>query len=127
MRKQHAEHNEKACLLLEKNGNFDDWVITTAFYSALHYVQYELFPLVRGAKTFPDFENYYASISFQNRKSKHKETIDLVQLEIQAVGSMYRWLHDASRTARYKNYFVSKEKSERAVSNLQKIKNACAR
>ena len=31
MRKAHAEHNEKACDFLYNNGNFHDWVVTTAF------------------------------------------------------------------------------------------------
>ncbi len=126
MRKQHAAHNESVCLLLKSNGSYNDWVVTTAFYSALHYVQNEMFPLTIGTTTYNDFENYYTSI-IRYRKSKHKTTIDLVQSQMPTVGPVYRWLHDVCMTARYKNYQISLKKSNRAYNNLKTIKSACVK
>lgn len=52
MRKQHAIHNEEACDFLLSSNKFNDWVITTAFYSALHFVQHEIFPLTHDDKKY---------------------------------------------------------------------------
>ena len=41
----HAIHNKEACEYLSKEPKFSDWVITTAFYSALHFIDYKIFPL----------------------------------------------------------------------------------
>lgn len=41
---QHGEHNEEVCDLLALNQKFSDWTITTAFYAALHFVSYKIFP-----------------------------------------------------------------------------------
>ncbi len=43
---EYAQHNEKACKYLDKKPEFTDWVITTAFYSALHFVRYKIFPII---------------------------------------------------------------------------------
>lgn len=58
----HAIHNELACKYLNKKPEFADWVITTAFYSALHYLTGKMFPmniLENGKKVkVSDFESY---------------------------------------------------------------------
>ena len=52
MKQEHAKHNEDACHYLNQSGKYNDWVITTAFYSAMHYVQYELFSMEVGDKAY---------------------------------------------------------------------------
>lgn len=59
MKGKHAAHNEKACDYLLKSRLFNDWVITTAFYSALHYVQDEIFPLTEDRKTYNNFNIFF--------------------------------------------------------------------
>ena len=40
----HAKHNESVCNYLGRNSAFGDWVITSAFYSAMHYVRHLMIP-----------------------------------------------------------------------------------
>ncbi|MEJ7683795.1 MAG: hypothetical protein WKG06_39235 [Segetibacter sp.] len=44
-RLDHAIHNENVCSYLELKKEYADWIITTAFYSALQFVSYKIFPL----------------------------------------------------------------------------------
>jgi hypothetical protein len=122
MSKAHAEHNERACDFLILDGNFTDWIVTTAFYSALHYVQHEIFPLANGTVTYPNFNNYYSSLTFP-KASKHSVTANLVGSELSTCETSYRWLLDACHTARYKNYVVSKKKAQTAKAKLVAIKS----
>ena len=63
----HAKHNEEACRELLRTGKFNDWVITTAYYSAIYYVTYELFPAQYevGGKALNclNFQDYYFKLS----------------------------------------------------------------
>lgn len=120
-KKTHAQRNEKLCLSLNKEGEFYDWSITTAFYSALHYVQFEIFPLNDGRRSFGSLDAYYNSI--QGRKnSKHNVTIELVYEHLPEAGSKYKWLHDTCINARYHNYNIPKGVSDISISYLNKIK-----
>jgi len=122
MSKAHAEHNENLCDFLIKEGKFNDWIITTAFYSSLHFVQHEIFPLVKGGVTYPNFNNYYNNILQPIGKSKHTGTKDLVKSEIPLAHPQYRWLFDACMNARYSNYAVSNPKAKQAKNNLTTLK-----
>ena len=77
--KDHAIHNELACIYLDKCTDFPDWVITTSFYSSLHFLQHKLFPIkvglgkIRGktqSVVFDDFESYHL---FKN----NRENLDI--------------------------------------------------
>ncbi len=82
----HANHNKEVCDYLSKNPNYSDWIITTAFYSALHFVDYKIFPLkftFNGSEyNFLKFDDYY---DFYTKKinirglSRHKARLDLVE------------------------------------------------
>ncbi|MNE72730.1 hypothetical protein D3C80_1686970 [compost metagenome] len=122
MSKQHAEHNEKVCDLLIADGKFNDWIVTTAFYSALHYAQNEIFPYETGGVTYRNFNHYYSSLP-NSKASKHTVTLRLVGSEMSVCEQSYRWLLDACHTARYKNYNISKKKASTAKSKLDKIKS----
>lgn len=80
MRKEHAIHNEAACDFLLSSKRFNDWVVTTAFYSALHFIQHELFPLINAGKSYPDLNIYYGSVLRKKQKglTKHHATLQLV-------------------------------------------------
>lgn len=125
MRKDHGLHNEEACDFLLESGKFNDWVVTTAFYSALHYVQYEIFPLTEGGTTYPTFNSYYFNVLKKKNKklSKHKALIALTKKKFNKCSGYYRWLHDACQTARYTNYTVDGTIAIKARDNLNKIKS----
>lgn len=40
----HAKHNYEVCFFLYEKTKYNDWIITTAYYSAIHFVYYKLFP-----------------------------------------------------------------------------------
>ncbi len=128
MSKDHAEHNEKACTLLRADGQYFDWVVTTAFYSALHFVQNEIFPFTIGRRSYTCFDNYYNGYFGPGRKpSKHQTTIDLVASEIRPCTSAYRFLYDTSMTARYRKYKVLESIADKAIKELQIVKDNCSK
>jgi len=124
-RRSHAVHNEKACDYLLKSRQFNDWVVTTAFYSALHYVRSVLFPLTINGTTYNNLDNYFYVLRNKphNNLSKHQIIIQLVNSNLKSVASHYRWLHDSCMTTRYNDYQVSDKKAKTARKRLSQIKN----
>lgn len=124
MKKLHAIHNEEACNFLLTSKKFSDWVVTTAFYSALHFVQHELFPLTDNGHKYTDFNVYFGKVLKEKNKklSKHSATIELVKTNLPLCSSYYRWLHDACMSARYNNYNVSESKAINANNCLVEMK-----
>jgi len=128
----HADHNDKACEFLAMSP-YSDWVVTTAFYSSLHYVLYKMFPLKAsiGGKTdeFQTFEDYYieysASINLGRPVGKHSSITDLVETNIPKIAADYNKLKDISWTARYNDYKVDKLFSREALRLMKKIKGEC--
>lgn len=124
MSKAHAQHNEALCHFLLEDGRFNDWVVTSAFYSALHFAHNELFPLTENEKIYENFDIYFNYVLKNTHKSisKHQGTIQLVKKLIPESLPHYRWLYDACMNARYSNYKVSDEKSKRAKKELDTLK-----
>jgi hypothetical protein len=127
MSKAHAEHNEKLGLVIDALNNYDDWVVTTAFYACIHFVEYKLFPLTENGTTYHTFNKYYNDIILAGgkRTSKHNVKLSLVKSYLPAVGANYKRLMDNCFTARYNNYLVGKTLSQIAVSDMGYIKSAC--
>jgi len=64
---KHAEHNEKAYRYLCKEPEFCDWIITTAFYSAIHFIRHRMLPYdvqLKNGNThkFENFESLFNSL-----------------------------------------------------------------
>jgi len=124
----HAKHNEDACNYLIEAGNFRDWVVTTAFYSALHYIEYELFPLQDGGNQYESFPLYYRNVLVPNaikeelEINKHEALIGLVKDKLAHIYANYKWLHDSCMNARYNRYTVSRTISKKARISLSEIK-----
>jgi hypothetical protein len=120
----HAQHNEELCDLLLANGKFDDWVITTAFYSAIHLVDHQIFPLtIASEPQFGSFSQYC------NRKElgipPHKIRRDLVTRYLPECSGAFNWLYDACHGARYNSYKVSPDIAKQAKKKLDEIKKSC--
>lgn len=124
MKKKQALHNEDACNFLFKSKKYNDWVVTTAFYSALHFVQHEIFPLIENGKTFTDIESYFSYCKPSKIKgyNKHSLTMDLVKNHIPPAYSHYKRLFDSCMNARYVNYLVSFPKAKISKEDLADIK-----
>lgn len=125
---EHAQHNEKACKYLNIKSDYLDWVITTAFYSALHYVRHKLIPvtvILNGKNvTFNDFENYFR---YNNPLSisKHEFLESKVNEKMPEIGPHYSYLMNTCKNARYINYKFGRKESGQAVAYLKLIKEAC--
>ena len=116
-----AQHNEQAANLLLEN-RFYDWVITTAFYSAVCYVDAAIFPLVdSGGGTYQDMDSYARA----KNATKHTIRRDLVRKHLAVIKSQFQRLFDQSQTARYHSYQATEFHAGQALLNLQMVKNAC--
>lgn len=128
MRKEHAEHNEAVCDLLITDGNYDDWVVTTAFYSALHFACYKIFPFSEGNKTINDIDEYYTIAKRSNPDlTKHSCIKNLIKSRFIDINSYYAALFDLCKTARYHDYKISKLKATLAREHLGIIKTKALR
>lgn len=129
IQKHHAVHNEAACDFLLNSKQFNDWVITTAFYSAIHFVHSEIFPLEEDGKVYKGFDSYFSLIMKRknNKLTKHTATIQLVKIHLNKSASHYRWLFDACMNARYSNYVVSNTKARIARDHLTSLKNSMSK
>lgn len=122
---RHACHNEEVCKLINANGKFPDWVITTAFYSAIHFVSFRIFPIIvenegghQDQLTTLDEYHRYHGFKF----SKHQALSDLVYMRYPNISPDFDWLMDLCMTARYQNYQQVQEDATRALKLLDTIK-----
>lgn len=128
LRRKHAQHNESACRYLFKCEAYPDWVVTTAFYSSLHFVKYKAFPLKEGGKLFEDFESYYKvkkSLNAREKRSKHDVIIDVANNHLRKIGASYQELHDLCSSARYFDYRVKDADVALAMELFEEIKAYC--
>lgn len=115
----HARHNKKACDLLHENGGFPDWVITTAFYSAMHYSYSIIFPCIEDGQTYNDIEAY--ADDHKHHHTKHGTTVHLVTVKFFAIAASYKLLKDAAHAARYHDFEHPKEVVAKVRKTLDKI------
>lgn len=125
--KLHAEHNEKVCREIINLAGYDDWIITTAFYTCIHYVEHKIFPLTEAGTTYDTFNRYYNNIILSKAKriSKHQLKVNLVYSYLPSVGDCYKRLFDNCYTARYNNYKIGATLSKIAIEDMEKVKLAC--
>lgn len=127
MHLQHAEHNEELCEKINELKEYDDWVVTTAFYSCIHFVEHRLFPLNEQNVTYQTFDKYYNDtvLSKSRKTSKHATKLRLVESYLPKVYPHYRRLMDNCMTARYRNYRIGKTLSSIAISDMKAVKTEC--
>jgi len=120
----HGLHNNELCDLLISMGNddFNDWIVTTAFYSALHFVHHYIFPLNLQDKTYRSFDVYYLVEQQERDLSKHTVTRNLVGTYISELSVKYNWLFKECYNARYRNYIVHKSIAKSAKQYLDEIR-----
>jgi len=129
MRLEHGLHNEKLCDHLFNNmqGEFNDWVVTTAFYACIHFVEHKTFPREIGGMFFTDFEGYCSHRHFEkgDKRSKHSLKAQLVGEEMPKMRKRYEWLKANSMKARYANHEVPENDAKTAHRLMKAIKQAC--
>lgn len=121
---KHAQHNEKASVLLLSSNIYYDWVITTPFYAALHYIEFALFPFKMDGIKFMDFNTYHAFSINRNKPkySKHQSLSMLFELKHPKGSFYYQWLFEQCIHVRYTNYQVSKETAILSINYLNELK-----
>ncbi|WP_158797770.1 hypothetical protein [Pedobacter sp. L105] len=124
-KKLHGLHNSKACELLIQSGDgeFNDWVVTTAFYSALHLVHHHLFPLLVFRRMYKTFDSYYNNQYPEQELPKHTVTKDLVFEYLFVISSKYNWLFKECYNARYRSYHIDGAVAKTAKGYLEEIKS----
>lgn len=128
MRKAHSKHNEDLCLHLMEQGGFNDWVVTTAFYSALHLTQHQLFPHTYLSVRCNSFSSYYVEVKKETPSiNKHKAQLDLIYRNLNGAYPSYKFLMDSCHYARYNDYNTSLGVAEKAKVSLDTIKMNCNR
>ena len=128
----HANHNYNACGFLKSEGKYNDWVVTTAFYSCMHYLYVKAFPdsyIVNNKKSnFSSFHIYYKEYKrFNPTISKHNATIDIgAEIFPGNIAAAYKALYDDCHSARYKNYNVLPIIVETSLNSLECIRQYCS-
>jgi len=124
-KKEHALRNFNLCIKLFDEGQYRDWVVTTAFYSAVQYIEYTIFPLVLKKVEYSDFDEYYEAKSNNGFPNKHNIRKRLVSEQLPKIRTQYRDLLDECHTARYYTYETSPSKAIEAKKNIEYIKSEC--
>ena len=126
----HALHNEEACLFIDSSRRFPDWVVITAFYSALHFVDVKLFPdrypIPNGrTKIFFSLDDYYQRMTKVQRRSRHDLRLQLTKDNLREIGSLYECLLHQSFTFRYETFDADQSDADTAIRSLEAIKSFC--
>ncbi len=123
----HAKHNSDVCLHLTNETDYYDWIVTTAFYSSLHYIEHRLFPLEINKTIYQSFDEYYHKCFSvkEHRPNKHKVRSKLVDKYMESIAFCYNRLKDCCYTARYDDYNISKPTATSAQVLLSSIEKFC--
>ena len=131
----HATHNYQVCYKINDIEDCRDWVITTAFYSSMKFMEDNLFPkdyehprkhkIFENYKSFPEYIRAYGGLDGSN---KHRIMSDLIENNITDynVIDSYKDLKDACHTARYICYKVGDDRLKQSLEALEVIKNFCS-
>ena len=131
IRLNHARHNKDVSKYLrDSEKNYTDWEVTTAFYSALHYITSFLFPgqyeVAGKSRHYLSFEDSYrANKQSGNSISKHRLLEKLVGATCPEVHTEYKTLFDTCMSARYSDYRIEKRIANLAHDSLYSIAELC--
>ena len=126
-RLDHALHNEKVCNLLYEDKSCPDWVITTAFYSCIHFVRYKLFPFedTDSGNRFMEFD-YYCAYYEDRNLSQHQQLIVLAKRNLpHKLRDGFGQLFGLCKNARYNDYLVEDFEKDFAYDYMQELKKYC--
>ncbi|WP_340064805.1 hypothetical protein [Ascidiimonas aurantiaca] len=122
-KKEHALRNQKLSGELYTTQIYFDWVITTAFYAAIHFVEHKLLPCEINSIQCKNINEVKSAYGIPGRHSSRERLVfDKLPLD---VAVKYKWLDDKSRYSRYVTYKVTKTEADKALSYLQYIQNSC--
>jgi len=118
---EQARHNESVCNYLGKKDEHSDWVITTAFYSAIHYVRHLMLSFTDSDVSDINFESIFR-IKKNVSEGRHGFQLRYVNNNYNEIKYEYKRLHDLSENARYMNYLFTRTDATNAKEYLKRIK-----
>jgi hypothetical protein len=120
MSREHGRHNKLVCdkLNLLENFSCNDWIVTTAFYSAIHFIEYYCFPFNHKGRIFQNIEEAHRNL---NKANKHQTRSFVVNESLQSLFQEYEFLKSNSHNARYINYAVNDAIAKLAIQKLDRI------
>jgi hypothetical protein len=118
---EHAVHNESVSNYLSKHEKYSDWVITTSFYSALHFVRHLMLPETIGGEIIHDFERLY------NKKKlpvegRHRFQLSYIQQTHPSIAMEYSKLFEMANNSRYNSFGFTREHARLAKGYTVRIK-----
>lgn len=120
-----GDRNKELSKQLFKGKTYYDWVVTTSFYSCIHYVESKILPVdLNGieCKCLADVRSAY------KMAGRHSARERLVFDELGGeVGARYKWLQDRSRYSRYETFKINNNEAEKALQYLDFIENKCVK
>ena len=124
MSRDHGRHNQVVCgkLHLTTDIPCNDWVITTAFYSAIHFIDHFMFPVEYAGTKLNNINEAHRIIKKDN---KHSTREFLVNTYLKSQSANYSFLMSECWNARYANYDINEAIANLAVKKLQAIMKEC--
>lgn len=121
----HGQHNKRVCdkLNLLTDVKCNDWIVTTAFYSAVHFFDHLLFDFKLNDDT--TFKNLDEAHKHFRSQSKHQTRGILISRKHNALYKDYFFLQNECFNARYKNYDVHDNIAKKAIAKLERIIPIC--
>lgn len=122
-KKLHGERNRKLSDELYKGKVYYDGVITTAFYSAIHFVEDKILPCTVASKQCKNINDIKKAYRINGRHSSRERLVfDNFPLTI---ALKYKWLDDKSRYSRYTTFKVTPTEADKAHQYLEDIYKGC--
>lgn len=122
-KREFGERNQTLSNLLLEGKLYYDWVVTTAFYSAIHFVEDFALPTEINGRNCDDIADVKNAFQTEGRHAARER---LVFAKIDSyVGVRYKWLDDHSRNARYKTYKAQPAEALKAQEYLNYIYKHC--
>lgn len=108
-------------MFLSKKEDYSDWIIITAFYSALHYTRALMIPVIVDGEHIDDFEVLFKKTK-RDDDGRHGFQKRYVMTHFPEITYEYSRLHDLSITARYSKYNFTRNTSSPSMEKLNTIK-----
>ena len=122
-KKEWGDRNQELSNLLLDGKKYYDWVVTTAFYAAIHFVEDFVLPINISGKNCDDIADVKSAYKMDGRHAARERLVfDKIN---SAIGARYKWLDDQSRNARYKTYKLHAPDALKAQEYLNFINKHC--
>ena len=122
-KREHGERNQKLAKDLFGGKVYYDWVITTAFYASIHFVEDKILPCTVNGNSCKNINDVKSAYRMKGRHSSRERLVyDKLPL---VIAVKYKWLDDKSRYSRYTTFKVTVTEADKAKQYLEEIYKEC--